>query len=291
MDSLDSKMDSKKNAEFFECKLCNFKCSKKSNYNKHLLTLKHNRHFLDSKKCQKMPNEKWFCDCGKSYVYDTGYYRHKKKCKYKKENFNGLDKDKIDYKGMLEKAIEENAKLIGHIGELLPKIGNNNIVNNKQKININIFLHEQCRDAISIDEFIDKIKVNIDNLLLTKNKGINEGVSNIFIENINKLSLYERPLHCTDPKRETVYIKNDKWEKDTNNSLFKEALKKIGRVQQKSLDKWVTQHPNWMNNPEEQSDYLKLINTSTDDSLIKEDKIIKKVCNHIYVNEDTFLNL
>lgn len=287
MDSLDSKMDSKKNAEIWECKLCNFKCSKKSNYNKHLHTLKHNRHFLDSKKCQKMPNDKWVCECGKSYVYDTGYYRHKKKCNYQEEIKNKIvNKKETDYKGMLEKVMEENAKLMGHIGELIPKIGNNNTVNNKQKININIFLNEQCRDAISIDEFIDKIKVNIDNLLMTKDKGINEGVSNIFIENMNKLSLYERPMHCTDPKRETVYIKNDTWEKDTNNSQLREALKKIGHVQQKNLDKWITKHPDWMNNPDQQNDYLKLVNTSTDDSLLKEDKIIKKVCNSIYVNDE-----
>jgi len=287
MDSLDSKMDSKKNAEIWECKLCNFKCSKKSNYNKHLQTLKHNRHFLDSKKCQKMPNDKWTCECGKSYVYDTGYYRHKKKCNYQEETKNKIiNKQEIDYKKMLEKVMEENAKLMGHIDELIPKIGNNNTVNNKQKININIFLNEQCRDAISIDEFIDKIKVNIDDLLLTKNKGINEGVSNIFIENINKLSLHERPVHCTDPKRETVYIKNETWEKDTNNNQLRETLKKIGHIQQKNLDKWITEHPNWMNNPEQQNDYLKLVNTSTDDSLLKEDKIIKKVYNSIYVNDE-----
>ena len=280
-------MDSKKNAEFWECKLCNFKCSKKSNYNKHLQTLKHNRHFLDSKKCQKMPNDKWVCECGKSYVYDTGYYRHKKKCNYQEETKNKIvNKQETDYKGMLEKVMEENAKLMGHIGELIPKIGNNNTVNNKQKININIFLNEQCRDAISMNEFIDKIKVNIDNLLMTKNKGINEGVSNIFIENMNKLSLYERPMHCTDPKRETVYIKNETWEKDTNNNQLREALKKIGHVQQKNLDKWITKHPNWMNNPDQQNDYLKLVNTFTDDSLLKEDKIIKKVCNSIYVNDE-----
>ena len=287
MDSLDSKMDSKKNAEFWECKLCNFRCSKKSNYNKHLQTLKHNRHFLDSKKCQKMPNDKWVCECGKTYVFDTGYYRHKKKCNYQEETKNKIvNKQETDYKGMLEKVMEENAKLMGHIGELIPKIGNNNTVNNKQKININIFLNEQCRDAISMNEFIDKIKVNIDNLLMTKNKGINEGVSNIFIENMNKLSLYERPMHCTDPKRETVYIKNETWEKDTNNNQLREALKKIGHVQQKNLDKWINKHPNWMNNPDQQNDYLKLVNTFTDDSLLKEDKIIKKVCNSIYVNDE-----
>jgi len=94
-------------------------------------------------------------------------------------------------------------------------IGNNNTIN-KQKLNINIFLNEQCKDALTMNEFIDKIKITIDDLLVTKNKGLTEGVSNIFIENMNKLSLHERPIHCTDVKRETVYIKCNGEDKGTN---------------------------------------------------------------------------
>ena len=289
MDSLDSKNDSKKNADFYECKLCNFKCSKKSNYSKHLTTLKHQRHFLDSKKCQKMPQDKWVCECGKSYKFDTGYYRHKKKCNLGQvDKISILNNDEIDYKSMLEKVMNENAKLMSHISDLIPKIGNNNIIN-KQKINVNIFLNEQCKEAISMNEFIDKIKVNIDNLITIKSKGINEGLSNIFLENMNKLSLYERPLHCTDPKREIVYIKNEKWEKDTNNDQLKMALFKIGQVQQKSLNEWTKEYPNCLDNPKEQEDYLKLVKSSTDDILINNDKVIKKICNKLHLKDENIL--
>ena len=289
MDSLDSKNDSKKNADFYECKLCNFKCSKKSNYTKHLMTLKHNRHFLDSKKCQKMPHEKWVCDCGKSYKFDTGYYRHKKKCNFGQvDKISILNSDEIDYKSMLEKVMNENTKLMSYISDLIPKVGNNNIIN-KQKINVNIFLNEQCKEAISMNEFIDKIKVNIDNLITIKSKGINEGLSNIFLENMNKLSLYERPLHCTDPKREIVYIKNEKWEKDTNNDQLKMALYKIGQVQQKSLNEWTKEYPNCLDNPKEQEDYLKLVKSSTDDISINNDKVIKKICNKLHLKDENIL--
>lgn len=275
-------MDNIKLPILYECNLCNFKCKKKSNYNKHLLTQKHNRHFLDNKKISNTENVKWHCICGKSYKFDTGYYRHKKICNFIKNNETSIINE-IDYKRMFEKVMEENTKLMCHIGELIPKIGNNTI---KQKININIFLNNQCKNALSIDEFIDKIKINIDNLLATKDKGINEGVSNIFIENMNKLSLYERPMHCTDLKREIIYIKKDTWEKDVNNNQLKKAIQKIGHVQEQNLDKWTNEHPNWMNNSDEQEEYIKLIKSSTSDISLKEDKIIKKICNNLYINED-----
>ena len=129
------------------------------------------------------------------------------------------------------KMIHENQELRNQVTELIPKVGN---TINKPRFNINIFLNEQCKDALTMNEFIDKIKVTLDDLLITKNKGLTEGVSNIFIENMNKLSVHERPMHCTDVKRETVYIKcedeinkngNSKWEKDKENRKLKESIK------------------------------------------------------------------
>ena len=236
-----------------------------------------------------MPNEKWVCKCGKSYKFDTGYYRHKKKCKFEEEDMvSKLNNDNLEYKKMFNKMIEENAKLITHIGELIPKVGNNNYIN-KQKINFNIFLNEQCKEAISMNEFINQIKINIDNLITIKSKGINEGISDIFIENMNKLSLYERPLHCTDPKREIIYIKNKTWEKDINNNQLKKALKKIEEVQEKSLNNWKKEFPNCLNNPEQQEDYLKLVKSSTDDILKNSDKVIKKICSNIHLKEENII--
>ena len=126
--------------------------------------------------------------------------------------------ENIDYKDMFLTMIKENKQLQNvlvtqqnQINELIPKIGNqiigdNNTIN-KHKFNINIFLNEQCKDALTMNEFIDKIKITMNDLMVTKNKGISEGVSNIFIENMNKLSIRERPMHCTDVKRETSLYK------------------------------------------------------------------------------------
>ena len=150
-----------------------------------------------------------------------------------------------------------------------------------------------CKDALTINEFIDKIKISLDDLLITKNKGITEGVSNIFIENMNKLSLYERPMHCTDIKRETVYInsKNDneglcQWQKDSENKKLKEAINKIGHVQRKKLDLWIEKHPSWQENIEQQDEYMTLIKNCTDNlqENKREDKIIKKICHISQLN-------
>ena len=160
-------------------------------------------------------------------------YHHKKKCNFKDENTkltivenNDLKEHNKELKGLVCKLItenneikntilKENQELRAQVNELIPKIGNNNTTNIKQKFNINIFLNEQCRDAINMDDFLKQIEVSMQQLDLTKKKGITEGLSNVFIENMNKLSLYERPLHCTDPQQETVYIKCDEDKKET----------------------------------------------------------------------------
>ena len=187
----------------------------------------------------------------------------------------------------------ENKELRSQISELIPKVGNivNNTINSKQRLNINIFLNEQCKDALTINEFIDKIKVTMNDLMITKTKGLTEGVSNIFIENMNKLSLYERPMHCTDTKRETVYINSatgpdgqQGWLRDEENKNFKIAINKISHVQRQNLNKWIEEHPNWEKNSDEQEEYMKLVKSCTDD--FKEDKIIKRLCNNIYLNPD-----
>ena len=247
------------------------------------------------------------CQCGKNYKHRSNLYRHQKICKYDEKLADGVASNDL-----IMKLVEENSAIKNllfkqfetmqnQITELIPKIGNNNTINNnngvinKQKININIFLNEQCKDAITMNEFIETINVSLEDLLVTKNRGICEGVSNIFIENMNKLSLYERPMHCTDTKRETVYIKsknngegNGEWEKDDENRKLKQAINKISHVQRKRIDMWVEAHPNWMNNSDEQEEYFKLIKNCTDDlnENNKEQKIIKKVCQAVPVAQD-----
>ncbi len=274
------------------CKNCDYVTNKKSNYDRHILTAKHQ---LDDKWMTKNePSEptieKTFeCSCGKKYKYRQGLHKHQTKCNYVENAEN------IDYKEMFLKIMKQNNELMNQVTDLIPKVGNNNnnTINNKNKFNINIFLNEECKDAITMNEFIKKIEVSLSNLLTTQNKGISEGVSDIFIENMNKLSLYERPIHCTDVKGEIVYIKSDDdgekvgWKLDRDNKELKEALQKISKVQQQNLKKWTDEHPNWEKDPKLQKEYMKLVKNATDNlkENKREEKVIKKLCNNSYLND------
>jgi len=314
---------SEKSSDNYHCVCCDYITSRKSQFDRHLLTLKHKKRQNDTNDTKKVPFSSidFICSCGKRYAHKQNLYRHQKQCNKHEctyisstgNNKNEVTNDLIlklvqentEIKSMLFKQFEsiqeqqkfvqtENKQLRNQISELIPRVGNNtvnNTINSKQKLNINIFLNEQCKDALTMTEFIDKIKVTLDDLMITKTKGLTEGVSNIFIENMNKLSLYERPMHCTDAKRETVYINSaggpntpQGWLRDDENKNFKIAINKITHVQRQNLDKWIEEHPNWENNSDEQEEYMKLVRNCTDD--FKEDKIIKRLCNNIYLNPD-----
>ena len=275
----------------FCCKKCNYFTSRKSQYERHLLTDKHKKIINDNNLEQKVPNE-FICDCGKKYNYLSGLSRHRKSCKgEKKETVIINNQENVDYKSMFLEMINENKELRKQISKLIPRVGNNNNntinSNNKQKFNINVFLNEKCKDALSMDEFIDKIEISMKNLLTTKEKGQAQGISNIIMENMNKLSLYERPLHCTDKKRETLYIKNNEWEKDENKQHINKALKKVEKKQFKNIQLWLDEHPNYMNNSREQEEFAEIIREcgkSIDDS---REKVIKNLCDNVYLEKQT----
>ena len=282
-----------KSSNDFCCKNCNYFTSRKSQYERHLSTDKHKR--LQNNDAGTILNKKYICDCGREYKYRQGLYNHRKTCKgEKKENIIIQSENKDEMKQLVLKLISENQELKNTvlqelrktITEMIPKMGNNNNNTLEQKFNINLFLNEKCKDALSLDEFIDKIEVSMKNLLTTKEKGQVYGISNIIMENMNKLSLYERPLHCTDKKRETLYVKNNEWEKDENKQHINKALKKVEKKQFKNIQVWLDEHPNYMNNSKQQEEFAEIIrecSKSIDDS---REKIIKNLCNNIYLDKE-----
>ena len=286
----------------YECIKCNFITCNKKDFNRHNNTSKHIMINNDNEKPQKTPKNPlpYKCNCGKEYIYKSGLSRHKKTCNFEETNTIIKNENKDEMKELVFKLIhenneikntllKENQELRNQISEMIPKLGsyNNNKINNKNKFNINVFLNEKCKDALSMDEFISKIEVSMKNLLTTKEKGQTQGITNIIMENMNKLSLYERPLHCTDKKRETLYVKNDEWEKDENKECINKALKSVESKQLKNLNVWLEEHPNYMNNSSEQEEFAKLMSEcgkSVDDS---REKIIKKLCDNVYIEKDT----
>ena len=315
-----------KTATNFVCKKCNFSCSKKSNYDNHLFTAKHKKQINGIQMVYNDTTQISFeCNCGKSYKYKSGFYRHKKSCSYINQNLNINDKDDIninndekkeDYKELFMKLIIKNQEIINdnheikniminsnkenqelrkyiieqskQITDMIPLIGNNNNNTNnvKNKFNINVFLNEKCKDAISIDQFIDTIEVSIKNLLTTRDKGLGEGLSSIIIDNMNKLSLYERPMHCTDKKRETMYIKNQEWIKDNKLEQIDQMLKKVENKQIKNIEKWTDANPNFMDSEKLQEEYMRLIKGCTSSINDCRGKTIKKVCHEVYIEKE-----
>jgi hypothetical protein len=299
--------NSQKFSEKFYCEKCDYTSLRKSDYNKHLQSKKHNDNndnIDDNKKLS------YNCDCGKKYNFLSGLSRHKKLCNGNKKDSiiisdnkdemkdlvfklinenqdlkNTLLKENFELRNQLKEQSQQNTELQQQISELIPKVGNNNNNNIKQKFNINVFLNEKCKDALSMDEFINKIEVSMKNLLTTKEKGQTHGISNIIIENMNKLSLYERPLHCTDKKRETLYVKNNEWEKDDNKEHINKALKKVESKQLKNLNVWLEEHPNYMNNPSEQEEFAKLMSECGKSVEDGREKIIKKLCDNVYLEK------
>jgi hypothetical protein len=274
------------------------------------MTSKHQRlqNTIIKEQKEQADGKKFACECGKSYKHHSSLYNHKNKCNYKSNtdsNANTIENndinkkvdDTMNYKNLFFELINENKEMRSmlmnqqkQITEIIPKIGNNNVINNttnnKNKFNINVFLNEKCKDAISLDEFINKIEISMSDLITTKDKGMITGISNIIIENMSKLSLYERPLHCTDKKRETIYIKNEEWEKDENKEQINKALKQIESKQLKNVQVWLDEHPNYMNCSKQQEEFAELLRECGKSIEDNKEKIIKNICNEVYVDKD-----
>ena len=290
-----------KSHEYFICEKCNFNTSHKSKYDRHLNTRKHK---MLTSTDEKRHNTLFICECGKSYKYRQSLSVHKKKCEFIKNNNNidsilPLVKDtnsNEELKSLVCKLInenneiknsimKENNELRAQVSELIPKVGNNNnTINNNQKLNINIFLNEQCKDALNMNEFIKSIEISLEQLDYTKKNGLALGLSNAIVENMNKLSLYERPMHCTDIKRETLYIKEqDKWTKDENKEKIKNAIKKASGKNYNALQNWKSNNPDFINDDLKQEDFSNMVSTIGKLSEEIDNRIIKSLCKETYI--------
>jgi hypothetical protein len=289
------------NPNVFSCKKCDYNTSNKKDYNKHLQTKKHNYGSFTKNTNEIVPinPQIYSCICGKNYKHKGSLWNHKQKCNFtgklinKKEDLQDLiiklltdnQEMKKENQELIHKLIDQNKQ----ITDLIPKMGNNTTINNKQKFNINVFLNEKCKDAYSMNEFIENIDISMKNLLTTMGKGLGEGLSNIIIENMNRLSLYERPIHCTDKKRETLYIKwgtpedPARWVKDEKNEYVTSLVKKVEHKQLKNIKQWTDKYPNYMDSESLQEEYINLIRgctSSTDDC---KNKVIKNLCDNVYL--------
>jgi len=283
----------------YYCEECDYNCSKKYNWLKHLDTAKHKNPKMEIKSGNKwQKNGKEFqCEfCNRLFATTSGLWKHKKNCKIEKNpetNFDINDKDQL-----ILMLIKQNAELIKEQGNIrqmiveqqnvvleIAKNGTHNTTNSHNKsFNLQFFLNETCKDAMNIMDFVDSIKLQLCDLERIGELGYVEGISNIIASNLNALDVTQRPIHCADKKREILYIKDeDKWEKEDNDK--KKIRKVINRVATKNMcliPKFKEAHPDCNKSSSYYSDqYNKIIveacGGSGDNDIEKEDKIIRNI--------------
>ena len=220
------------NCEKFICKKCNFKTLYNSNYQKHLMTTKHKTGTFGNNKMSKNENA-LVCLCGKKYKTRSGLWKHKNDCSHNDEQKNEfIQTDNKDH--LILELLAQNKELIGILNNTVPNIGNNNNNNNNTtnntQFNLQVFLNEECKDALNFSEFVETIRVSFADLENQAENGYIKGISKLFIENLQSLGINKRPIHCTDTKRKTLYIKeNDAWDKEGSQDTMKNGIKEISR--------------------------------------------------------------
>jgi len=234
----------KKSMNNYYCELCHYICSKKYNWDKHILTARHlkqvdgtNLEIKSGKKWQKVAN--YLCEkCNKEFQTSSGLWKHKQKCKTLTTNNDDVADDDDDYddtiindKKLILMLINQNKELMEIVknGTHNSITNNNNINSHNKTFNLQVFLNETCKDAMNISDFIESVKLQVSDLENVGKVGYIEGISNIIIKNLQALDVEKRPVHCTDQKREVMYVKEDNvWEKqDEANKKLRKAIRMI----------------------------------------------------------------
>jgi len=252
---------SPKSPKIFICDVCDVTCSHKGDWNKHVLTSKHANNLImvtnGNIPTPKNPEIINTCECGKKYKYISGLSRHKKTCNNEKENEKGKENEKekdveeeiMSDKKLILELLKSNNELQKQMIELCKEkniVNNTNCHNNNtNNFNLQFFLNEQCKDALNIEDFVNTIKLQLSDLDMIGRVGYTEGMSKIFIRNLKDLDIFKRPIHCSDLKRETMYVKDkDAWEKENGENVkIKQAIKGIENKNIKQLPQWRAENP------------------------------------------------
>ena len=307
-----------KTSHKFSCQKCHYLTCKKSNYDRHILTDKHKRihfglsggEFLEQNE-QNEKNKGFKCICGNIYKFSQGLSKHKKTCSY-------ISKTEVSYKNegdlktltnLVLEVVKQNQELVSlnnetqkHNKELTNKLvemcgntSNNTLINNNshnKTFNLQFFLNETCKDAMNITDFVDSLNLQLSDLEEVGKLGYIEGISNIIIKNLKSLDETKRPLHCTDKKRETIYIKDQgQWEKeDENKSKLRKSIRKISHKNIRLITQFREKYPECRKLDSKLSDkYNKMIIEAMggpgENTPEKEEKIIRNIAKTILIEK------
>ena len=298
---MDNKKVARKKVAHFFCDKCNYTTSKMSSWKKHLETIKHRRITRITKKLLEKPpftiERKFICLCGKKYKYCSGLSKHKNKCRIhinsqitKKKTLtetieikdDSSDELKEIFKMFMKSQTEFNKKIANEITK--PQTIYNDCHNNK--MTINLFLNENCKDALNMSDFLNSIQIEIKDLEYTKKHGINEGIIQLFLERFRELGTYKRPIHCSDLKREILYVKdNNIWNKDEDKVKLKESLTHIQKKQINTIKNWEEKNPNWQEDTNKKDEYIGIVSNVMKE--LDDNKISKQLSKSIIINKNT----
>ena len=303
-------------AKKFVCEKCDYNTSKLSSYKKHLTTAKHLGKQKETEKLLKVADTHNCEYCNKTYHNRSSLWKHKQKCLYqqrdmvhsgsehnisleviKKEETHTalfeLIKQNQEFKELLVEQQKENQGLQKQLLEAVKDVKHvtNNTVNSNNKFNLNFFLNEQCKDAMNITDFLENMQLDMEDLLETGRLGSVNGISRIFINKLRELDTYKRPLHCTDLKRETLYIRdNDVWEKEENSKeTLRKLVDKVANKNCKTMRKWTEENPNYTEmDTIENEEFMKLSNAILGgfgewESKQFGDKVIRNVIKDVFI--------
>jgi hypothetical protein len=305
MELLEIQKYQKKNKAQYYCKTCDYITSVKSNYKKHLMSKKHADTFVSANANINAPN--YVCNkCGHQYATKSGLWKHSKTCVCKML-LNVIKKDDQvkDFlmeqnKQLIEQLTVQNNKLMEQNNKLMQTQtsctnNSNTIINNSHnKFSINVFLNEQCKDALNITDFINSLVLSVKDLEDTSRLGYVEGISRIFIDGLNQLDICKRPVHCSDLKRDIIYIKDeDQWSKDneTKDKITK-AIKYIANKNIKQIVEWQKMNKDYLDPSSKQNDrYMKMLcevmsGSTKDEQTRNYQKIIKNVSKEVVIDKD-----
>jgi hypothetical protein len=295
----------------FYCENCDYGCSKQSIFNQHLSTSKHNK----ATSMLQNATEKYICFCGKHFKHHSSYYRHKKNCtiqNYKKEDITIINKEENEvnsdlilniiqqnqeFKDLLIEQNKQNNELQKQMLEVIKNgsVQNNTINNNSNNktFNLQVFLNETCKDAMNIMDFVNSIKIQLSDIESIGQLGFVNGMSKLIIKHLNALDENMRPVHCNDPKRDSLYVKDaNVWGKeDPDNNKIKKAIKYISHKNICALPEWKAKYPDCVYSDSLKSDQynqivIEAMGGSGDNDSEKADKIVKKIAKVVTIDKN-----
>ena len=285
----------------FYCSLCDYNTCKKSSYDNHLKSKKHlirvNGNQMEINYAAPNKNE-FLCKCGKIFKTNSGFWKHNQKCCFilinkETDEYENKEKDLVD-KDLVMMLLKQNAELLEIVKNGTHITTNNNFSNNchNKTFNLQVFLNETCKDAMNIMEFVDSIKLQLSDLESVGELGYVKGISNIIVKNLRALDVTKRPVHCSDAKREILYVKdNDVWEKeDPENTKMKKAVKYIAYKNTKLLPLWKEKNPDCQNYESSKNDkynymVIEAMGGMGDNEGEKINKIIKQIAKEVVIEK------